>query len=260
MATATLVRPGVPYPQPHPYGPSQSTMPDMIARIEPRRTSDPTDAPQHRQSLPPISEVISSAGSPVGGISQPPAPAISVPSFPSPYPAQQRLYRDTHSGLEQGPAAHHLHPSTYHPRPEPLPSFSEASRGHPYAGRPGPSPLNAYPPSHPSPTSAHDRARLESDKAAEQNAMNGAYHHPPPPIAPYPAMNQLHPTPPYPIGPSHPGSTLHPQFDAHRGPPPRPEGHDASQARTRYDMTLTRHIEAWTYQECLSRVGNPLDN
>ncbi|SPO06725.1 uncharacterized protein DNG_09419 [Cephalotrichum gorgonifer] len=269
MATATLLRPSAPYSQPHsqphsyspgyPNAPAPSNKSDMISPIEPRRASDPADAPQHRQSLPSISEVISSAGSPVGSLSQPPPP-ISIPSFPSPFSASPRPYSDPHTGHDKGPSTHPLHPPpTYPSRQEPLPPFGDSSRAHhPFASRPGPSPLHSFSPPHPSPPTKPEQPRLESDSIADQHAMNGGYRHPPP-IAPYSTTGQLAPgqlpqPSPYPLSPRHAGPPVHSPFDPQRGPPPRQE--EGEDARARYEMPLNRHIEAWTYQECLSRIAS----
>lgn len=260
MATATLLRSNAPHSQSHSYSPgypdapAPSGMPDMISPIEPRRASDPAEAHPHRQSLPSLQEVISSTGSPVGGLSQPPGPG-SIPGFQSSFSASPRPFIDPHSNHDKGPSAQSLHPaSTYPPRPEPLPAFGESSRAHPFAGRQGPGPLNSFSPSHPSPPTKHDQPRLETDKMADQHAANGVYHHAPP-LAPYSATGQLPQAPPYPVSPRHPGPLVPSSFDPQRGPPPRPEDNEHILGRARYDMTVNRQLDAWTYQEWLSRVS-----
>lgn len=257
MATATLLRSSAPHPQPHSYSPgypsapAPPSMPDMISPIEPRRASDPAD-PAPRQSLPSLSEVISSAGSPGGGLSQAQAP-ISIPSFPAPYSASPRPFMDSHPGLDKGHSPQPLHPAPSYPsRHEQAPSFSDSSRPHPYTSRPGPSPLHSFSPSHPSPPMSQPRP--ESDKIPDQHATNGTYHHPPT-LTPYSATSQLPQASSYPVSPRHPGPLVPSPFDPQRGPPPRPEDNESLLGRPRYDMTVNRHLDTWTYQEWLSRVS-----
>ena len=226
----------------------------MISPIEPRRASDPAEAHPHRQSLPSLQEVISSTGSPVGGLSQPPVPG-SIPGFQSSFSASPRPFVEPHSSHDKGPSSQPLHPaSTYPPRPEPLTAFGESPRAHPFVGRQGPGPLNSFSPSHPSPPTKQDQPRLETDKMADQHAANGAYHHVPP-IAPYSATGQLSQAPSYPVSPRHPGPLVPSPFDTQRGPPPRPEDSEHILGRARDDMTVNRQLDAWTYQEWLSRVS-----
>lgn len=260
MATATLLRTGAAHSQPHNYSPSYPDTPappimtDMISPVEPRRVSDSAEGAPPRQSLPSLSEVM--AGSPVGGLSQSQTPG-SIPSFPAPFSASPRPFIDSHShpGLDKGSSPQPLHPASSYPsRPEQAPAFSDPSRTHAFTGRPGPSPLNSFSPTHPSPPTKHDQPRLESDRIADQHPSNGAYHHPPA-IAPYSATSQLPQTSPYPVSPRHPGPLVPSPFDPQRGPHPRPEDNENLLGRARYDMTVNRHLDTWTYQEWLNRVG-----
>lgn len=259
MATATLLRSSAAHSQPHACSPSYSdspappSMPDMIAPVEPRRASDPAEAAPPRQSLPSLSEVIS--GSPVGAISQSQTHG-SIPSFPPPFSASPRPFMDSHSqpGLDKGSSPQPLHPaSSYPPRPEQATAFSDPSRAHTFAGRPGPSPLNAFSPSQPSPPTKHDQPRLESDRMADQHTPNGAFHHPSA-VTPYSAASQLPQKSSYPVSPRHPGPIVPSPFEPQRGQPSRPEDSE-NIGRARYDMTVNRHLDTWTYQEWLNRVS-----
>lgn len=259
MATATLLRSGAPHSQPHSYSPSYPdtpappTMPDMIPAVEPRRPSDPAESIPPRQSLPSLSEVIS--GSPVCGLSQSQTPG-SIPSFPAPFSASPRPFMDSnsHPGLDKGSSPQPLHSASSYPsRPEQPPNFNDPSRAHAF-GRAGPSPLNSFSPTHPSPSTKQDQPRLESDRIADQHAANGAYHHPPV-ITSYSATSQLPQASPYPVSPRHPGPLVPSPFDPQRGPAPRPEDNENLLGRPRYDMTVNRHLDTWTYQEWLNRVS-----
>lgn len=257
MATATLLPPSGPPSQLHSYNPNYPNAPppsmrDMISPVEPRRASDPADAAPPRQSLPSLSEVI--AGSPAGALSQPPG-SISIPSFPAPFSASPRPYMDSHSGLDKGSSPQPLHPTSSYPsRPEQPPSFGDSSRAHPFASRPGPSPMNSFSPPHPSPPMKQDQSRLESDKMTDQHVSNGTYH-PHPGITSYSASTQVPHASPYPVSPRHPGHLVPSPFDPHRAPPPRSEDNESLLGRARYDMNVNHHLDTWTYQSWLSRVS-----
>lgn len=269
MATAAIISPTAQYPPPlqtlssrYPHSTNGSDMPGMISPAEPRRHSDPAEVPPHRQSLPSISEVISSTTvNHPGGFSQTPAPVPPpLSTFPPSFAASSRPYAEPQPALDKPSPRPPHHPPSSYSRPEPLPPFAaESPRLASFNTRPGPAASGSFAP-HPSPPIKQDQGRADSDKIVPEQHPNGSYSHPNP-LTPYSTVQlsggQLSHSSTYPVSPRHivPPPPLPSPYDPHRAT--RLEEADHPHARPRYDMTLNRHIEAWTYQECLSRVSAP---
>ncbi|KAF7531975.1 hypothetical protein G7Z17_g13689 [Cylindrodendrum hubeiense] len=232
MATATLITPSAHY-QPQPSFPtayphsSVASISNMISSVEPRKSVDDNE-PSNRQSLPSISEVIQ--GAKPG--SYPPAPSSIQPgsSLPSPFSSGPRSFSDAEKHSPPQP----LHPTSFPPRQDALPAFD--SPRPPFNNRPSLPPVSDR---RPSPTSKPDMGpqhhHPEQQKPEPHHPLNGVYAHaPPPPPAPVS----------YQPGPYDP-----------RGPPPHLEEAEYS-ARARYDTTVNRHFESWSYQDSLSRIGS----
>ncbi|KAL0942337.1 GATA zinc finger protein [Colletotrichum truncatum] len=270
MATAALISPSTtPYGHPTSFssgyqhaapGPSIA---GMISPVEPRRPSDESETP-HRQSLPSLSEVISGAKP----SAYPPSQASSMSgsqSFPSPFaPGPPRSYAES-STDKNSPRPLHL-ASTYPPRPEALPAISDAPRPPPFAGRP-PAPMSSFPGPQPSPPHKPEHMRDPDTRAPEPTGPYTHHHAPPPPppptIYPHPHPSQLPPgqvpLPAYPVSPRHGGPPLPSPYDAQR-PGVHAEDSEYGPARAQYDRTLNRHLDAWGYQDCLSRVSGPMSD
>lgn len=254
MATATLIAPTSHY-QPQQSFSSSYTQPssgasisNMISTLEPRKPLDDHE-PSNRQSLPSLSEVIQ--GTKPGHFH----PAIqSSSSLPSPFAPAPRSFPE----LEKRSSPQPLHPASSFPsRQDTLPAFSDSPRP-PFTSRP---PLPPVSDRRQSPSGKPDLPQHhhpEQQKPPEpHHSLNGAYAHPPPP-PPAPITYQPShlppgqmPLPAYPISPRHavpphvPGS-----YD------PRTHVEEADYAnRARYDTTVTRHYESWSYQDSLSRVS-----
>ncbi|KAH7326208.1 hypothetical protein B0I35DRAFT_474885 [Stachybotrys elegans] len=264
MAAATVLAPGahyhppssysVPHPQstysPHPSGPAPSIS-NMISTNEPRKPVEGSDLAT-RQSLPPLSEVISGTKPNQYPPSGPPSMQPGS-SLPSPYvPAVTRHYPDAdkHSPQQIHSAA------PYPPRQEPLPAFVDSPRGS-FNGRPGLPPVNDARPSPPLKHEVPQHHVPESQKPGEPHPLANGYSHPPPPVAPY-GPGQFPPgqvplPAGYPISPRHAPHHMQAHYDP-RGPPVHPD--DAEYARSRYDAPVNRHIESWGYQDSLSRIGS----
>lgn len=264
MATAALMNPAAPYPgHPHSYAsgyPHASMGPSiggMMSPVEPPRPSaDDNEGPpqQHRQSLPSISNILSSARSdyppptalttnlPSGG---PGAPASAAPasSLPSPYSATPRSYPDT--PIEKGPSPRPLQqpttaapppppppPPTYPPNQQSLPAFSGSPGSRQFGGgRPGPPPIvGPFSAPHPSSPTKLDTLHPESDKPPEPHHLNGGYPLPTPPVMPYQTAGpsppgQLPPGQMPLLGPGYPVSPRHAGPPGHGHGPPGPPGH-----------------------------------
>ncbi|PKS08873.1 hypothetical protein jhhlp_003485 [Lomentospora prolificans] len=260
LATAATISPTSPYPAPlqslnsrFPHSNNTPTIPGMITPAEPRRHSDPAEVLPHRQSLPSISEVISSTtGNPPSGFSQTPvAAAPSLATFPPSF-ASSRPFAESQPTLDKA-SSRPTHPPSYS-RPDPLPPFAESPRPSSFNARPGPTTSGPFGP-HPNPPIQPDQGRLESDKMVAEQHPNGSYSQPSS-LAPYSAVaqlsgSQLTHTSPYPVSPRHIVPPLPPPYESQRTT--RVDESEHLHSRPRYDMTLNRHIEAWTYQECLSR-------
>lgn len=254
MATATLITPSAHY-QPQPSFPSAyphssaASISNMISSVEPRKSVDDSE-PSNRQSLPSISEVIQ--GAKPG--SYPPAPPSMQPgsSLPSPFSSGPRSFSDADKHSPPQP----LHPTSFPPRQDALPSFSDSPRP-PFNSRPSLPPVSDR---RPSPTSKPDMApqhhHPEQQKPESHHPLNGGYAHPPPPPGSY-QPGQMPPgqmpLPAYPISPRH---GVPPHLSGAYDPrgPPHPEEAEYS-ARARYDTTVNRHFESWSYQDSLSRVS-----
>ncbi|KAK1964518.1 GATA zinc finger protein [Colletotrichum sublineola] len=268
MATATLISPtSTHYGHPSLFSSSGynhaapgPSIAGMISPIEPRRPSDELETP-HRQSLPSLSEVISGAKP----SSYPPSQASNVSgqqSFPSPFaPGPPRSYAE--STEKNSPRPPH-HASTYPPRQEALPAMSDPPRPPPFAGRP-PAPLSSFSAAQPNLPHKPENMR-ESDPRAAEPVGPYAQHPPPPPPTtyphphphPHPHPSQLPPgqvpLPAYPVSPRHGGPPLPSAFDAQRSAAHADET-EYGPARPQYDRTLNRHLDAWGYQDCLSRIA-----
>lgn len=268
MATAALMTPTTPYnPHQPPSGfpPYHSTHaasgPGMISPVDSRRTSDDTES-SHRQSLPSIQEVIG-----VKSSSFPPqAPAAAMTGsqgLPSPFAStHSRHFSDM--SQEKNPSPRTLHPTSSFPRADPAPPFSDSrppmsSRPAPPPPPPPPQPLGAFSRSQPSPPTKLDQHPIQrhhepEHRLVESHQPNGGYSHPPPPPPPaaYPPPGQLPPgqmpLPGYPISPPRHGAPFDPQR-----PPLHPDERDYN-GRDKYEATLNRHFEAWSYAEYLAKV------
>lgn len=259
MATATLITPSAHY-QPQPsftstYPHSTASIANMISSTEPRKSADDNE-PSNRQSLPSISEVIQGAKP---HAPYPPAPPAVQPGsgLPSPFSAGPRPFSDADKHASPQP----LHPSTFPPRQDPLPAFSDSPRP-PFNNRPSLPPVSDR---RPSPTSKPDvppHHHSEQQKPPEpHHHMNGAYGHPPPPPPPPAPMpyqpGQLPPgqmpLPGYPISPRH---AVPPHVPGPYDPRAPPHVEEAEYSRARYDATVNRHFESWNYQDSLSRIGS----
>ncbi|KAF6807983.1 GATA zinc finger domain-containing protein 10 [Colletotrichum sojae] len=264
MATAALISPNTtPYGHPTSFssgyqhaapGPSIA---GMISPVEPRRPSDESETP-HRQSLPSLSEVISGAKpSPY-----PPSQGSSMSgsqSFPSPFaPGPPRSYPDS-SADKNSPRPLHP-PSTYASRQDALPAISDPPRPPPFAGRPS-GPMSGYGPQ-PSPPHKHEHMREPDARPGEQTGPYAQAPAPPPPTI-YPHPGQLPPgqvpLPAYPVSPRHGGPPVPSPYEAQR-PVVHGEEPEYGAARPQFDRTLTRHLDAWGYQDCLSRVSDHSSN
>ncbi|KPM42019.1 hypothetical protein AK830_g4487 [Neonectria ditissima] len=260
MATATLITPTAHYqPQPSsfsPYSHSHSTVAsisNMISSVEPRKSLDDNE-PSNRQSLPSLSEVIQGAKP---GPYPPPSSMQPGSSLPSPFSSGPRSFSETEKHSPPQP----MHPTSFPPRQDTLPSFSDSPRP-PFSSRPSLPPVNDR---RPSPTLKPDHApqhhHSEHQKGPEpHHPLNGIYAHPPPP-PPIPASYQpgqlppgQMPLPAYPISPRHAVPPHIPgPYDA-RAPQHSDEAEYSSRAR--YDATVNRHFESWSYQDSLSRIGS----
>ncbi|KAF7546151.1 hypothetical protein G7046_g9388 [Stylonectria norvegica] len=259
MATATLISPSSHYhPQPpsfsgYPHHSSGASIASMMSSVEPRKAADDNDN-HNRQSLPSISEVIS--GAKPGPY--PPAPSSSMPgsSLPSPFAPAPRPYPEAEK--RSSPQPLHAGPS-YPPRQDTLPSFSDSPRP-PFNSRPS---LPSVVDRRPSPSSKPDMPQHhmhEPQKASEApHHLNGAYSHAPPP-PPTPGSYQpgqlppgQMPLPTYPISPRH---GVPPHIPGPYDPRSASQVEEADySARARYDATVNRHFETWSYQDSLSRIG-----
>ncbi|KAF9882213.1 GATA zinc finger [Colletotrichum karsti] len=239
----------------------------MISPVEPRRPSDESETP-HRQSLPSLSEIISGGPKPSPyPSSQASASSMSgSQSFPSPFASgPPRSYPES-SVDKNSPRPHHL-ASSYAPRQDPLPAISDPPRPPPFAARPPPAPMSSFSGPQPSPPHKSEHMRETDTRAAEPAGPYAQHSGPPPPIYSHQPHHQSQlPPGQVPLPPSYPVSPRH--GDARHGGPPltspyesqRPGAHadepDLGPARPQYDhRTLNRHIDAWGYQDCLSRIA-----
>ncbi|KAJ0158201.1 GATA zinc finger domain-containing protein 10 [Colletotrichum tanaceti] len=261
MATATLISPSsTHYGHPPSFSSgyhnasSGPSIAGMISPIEPRRPSDESETP-HRQSLPSLSEVISGAKP----CPYPPSQTSSMSgshSFPSPFaPGPPRSYAESSTDKNSPRPPHPA--STYAPRHEALPAMSDPPRLPSFAGRP-PAPLSSFPATQPSPPHKSEHMRDIDPRAAEPTGPYAQHQPPPPPPPIYPHPSQLPPgqvpLPAYPVSPRHGGPPMSSPFEA-QGPAAHAEEAEYGSGRS-FDRTLvTRHLDAWGYQDCLTRMA-----
>lgn len=264
MATAVIIKSTTTYSPSsqalnthYPHINHTPTIAEMIPPTEARRHSDPSEVLPHRQSLPSISEVISSTTSTSSGF---PPTSVSATQSLSPFPpsfaTQPRPYGESQAARDKV-SSRSTHTPSYG-RPEPLVPFVESPRNttfNPPSGPPNPAPFGP----HPSTTIKQDQSRFDSDKTSSDQHPNGSYSQPVP-LAPYSVVGQLSNAHSslslaYPMSPRHIIPPLPPPFESQRAL--RAEETEPPHTRPRYDLTLNRHIEAWSYQECLSRVSHP---
>ena len=257
MATATVLAPSSHYPPQNAY-PSYSQLPTnagpspgaMISSEPPRRASDDKDT-SSRQSLPSISEVISVARPsqyPPGG----PQPSSQPGSgLPSPF-AQGRQYAES----DKHPSPQPMHMPSFGARKEPHHPYPEHVST-PYSGRHSLPPVGDRRPTPPGKPELPPQHRLaDSQRPSDHHPVNGAYGHQPPPTShPYPTPSHLPPgqvaLPAYP-SPRHPHAASN--YDS-RGAPVRHDEPDY--VSRRFESSLGRHFETWSYQDSLSRVCPP---
>ncbi|KAL2758083.1 hypothetical protein ACRALDRAFT_2119163 [Sodiomyces alcalophilus JCM 7366] len=270
MATATLLNPNHSYhAHPPQYSPSHQpgpAIPGMMSSTEPRGPSEDAEQP-YRQPLPSLSslsEVISGAKSSPFPPSQPglPGPTHSFPSPFGPGPAARQLSEP--STENHSPRA--LHPTSFPPRPEGLPPFSDPARPSAFPpGRQVPPPLSNFSGPQPSPPTKAEHIREPDAKSVEHNIsyqqqQQQQQQHPVAhqPLAAYPHTHPTHlppgqiPLPSYPASPRHP--SLPSPYEVPR-PGAHPEEPDYASARVPHDRTLNRALDAWGYTECLSRIS-----
>lgn len=260
MATATLIAPSAHYPSQSPF-PSYSqsssgaaSISNMISSVEPRKQADDQEPP-NRQSLPSISEVIQ--GTKPGPYPVAHAPGLqSASSLPSPFAPAPRPFPETEKRSSPQP----LHPTSSYPRQEGLPAFSDSPRPH-FNGRPSLPPVSDRRQSPPAKADLPPQHHHAEQKLPESHhPLNGVYSHPPPPPPPAPVAYQpgqlppgQMPLPAYPISPRHAMPPPAPGAYDPRAPPHAEESDYA--ARARYEATVDRHFESWSYQDSLSRVS-----
>ncbi|KAF4997745.1 hypothetical protein FGRMN_3636 [Fusarium graminum] len=259
MATATLITPSAHYPPQPPFssysqsGSGAASISNMISSVEPRKPADDHDQ-SNRQSLPSISEVIQ-------GTKPGPYPVAHVPglqsgtSLPSPFAPAPRSFPD----VEKRSSPQPLHPTSAFPRQDGLPAFTDSPRPH-FNSRPSlpsvsdrrqsPSGKPDLPPQH-----HHTDQKLSEP----HHPLNGVYAHPPPP-PPVPVAYQAGQLPPgqmplpaYPISPRH---AMPPHAPGSYDPRAPPHVEEADYVRARYEVTVDRHFESWSYQDSLSRIGS----
>lgn len=266
MATATLLNPAPHYQTQQPSYPSNysrsaagSNMPGIISPAEPRRRAEENE-PQ-RQSLPSISEVISGTKPPTSAF--PPSLSTSVqgaPSLPSPFTSStsSRPFADL-SPQDKHSSPRSLHnPASFPARSEPMPPFSDPSRAPLSSRPPALAPVNTF---HPGARHSPPPLKIEShpaERQAEAHRLNGSY----PPSAveqqnlPYAQQGQLPPgqlpLSAHPMSPRYPGHSLPSPFDGSRSS--MHEDSEYMRRENKYEQTLSRHFEAWQYQESLAKV------
>ncbi|KND86647.1 hypothetical protein TOPH_08710, partial [Tolypocladium ophioglossoides CBS 100239] len=258
MATATILAPSVHYPPQSFSGYAQhsaagANTASMISS-ESRRSSDDNES-SNRQSLPSISEVISGTRP---GQYPPPAQSSMQPgsSLPSSFTQATHQYPESDKHASPQP----LHPASSFPqRQETLPAFVDSPRP-PFNGRHSLPPVSDR---RPTPPTKSELSPQHPQKPSDSHPPNGAYAHPPPPPPPAPTSHPYQPgqlppgqipLPSYPISPRHAVPIAPGHYDP-RGQSMHPEEADYSN-RARYDPSLNRHFETWSYQDSLSRIGS----
>jgi hypothetical protein len=244
MATAALLSPtSTAYSSgpPPPYsGPMAHSFSGLISPPESRRTSDNktepptpihTGPPQHRQSLPSLSEALNSSGITK---SNPYVSPVSA-SLPS---SQQQLPYSTQA-QSSIPRTYSTDQPSYQPQPvhPQSNSFAEGSR-HPSVAS-----LQAAP-APPNPFAPRYDPRPEQDLRTSERLPSGYTHHPPTPSF-------------YSYGPS---SQPHGQQPRHVQQQPQPyDGRDerwkGKEDGAPFRVGLKRHLDVWDYENNLAQVG-----
>ncbi|KAF4965039.1 hypothetical protein FSARC_7112 [Fusarium sarcochroum] len=244
MATATLITPS-----------GTASISNMISSVEPRKPADDQE-PSNRQSLPSISEVIQ--GTKPGPYPVAHAPGLqSGSSLPSPFAPAPRSFPEAEKRSSPQP----LHPTSSFSRQDGLPAFTDSPRPH-FSNRPSLPPVSdrrQSPSAKPDLPPQHHH-HPEQKLSEPHHPLNGVYAHPPPP-PPAPVAYQpgqlppgQMPLPAYPISPRH-GVPPHVPGSYDPRAPPHVEESDYA-ARARYEATVDRHFESWSYQDSLSRIGS----
>ncbi|KXJ90945.1 hypothetical protein Micbo1qcDRAFT_183794 [Microdochium bolleyi] len=203
------------------------------------RTLSQGNEPLQRQSLPSLpslSEVFSNP-KPVS-FSPKPAPASALTSQAPPPPFS---------------AAHSRSDALPEPRPPHPPSEDRFYR---YAQRSDSGP-SMHPPGHPPGPPVYSDQREQPNPSDPLRSDAGHLNHPPPPPAgPHASHSQPSQLPPgqYPlshasVSPRHAGP--YPTYEPTGPPPPN----DGDYSRNHHDPgAVNRHIEAWGYQDCLTKI------
>lgn len=272
MATATILNPAPHYqPQHHPYSnyshsATGSSMPGIISPVESRRAPEDNES-HNRQSLPSIQEVIG-AKPPTSAFPPSISTAVSrAPSLPSPFTSSSaRPYQDlsAQDNKHHSPRSLHNPPTAFPARSEPMPPFADPARAPLSARPPAPPPPPAGNNYHPGPRPSPPPLKMETHMAERQPEPHrtNSYSHSAvsePTSMPYPPQavqlppGQLplsaHPmSPRYSTGPSLPSPFDGPRSSMHD------EGDYMRRSENKYEQTLSRHFEAWQYQESLAKV------
>ncbi|KAH7025957.1 uncharacterized protein B0I36DRAFT_375909 [Microdochium trichocladiopsis] len=252
MATAALLNPSPAYPHtapftfsqpqhhshhpPHPPRPPLTavSVPGMGPPPESRTLAQDNDASQ-RQSLPSLSEVFSTTK--------------TTPYSPKPAPINGLTSQAPGPSFH---AAHSRQESLQDTRPPHQPLEDKFFR---FTQRPDSS-ASAHPTGPPPYIEQRDLSKASEPLRPEPNHVAGPPA-PLPPSGPRTSLSQPTQLPPgqYPlsqpsVSPRHNGPF--PSYEP-QGPPPPTE---ADYVRNRYDhTTVNRHIEAWSYQDCLNKIA-----
>ncbi|PNY28176.1 Uncharacterized protein TCAP_01900 [Tolypocladium capitatum] len=259
MATATVLAPSAHYPPPsyssaYPQHSVVGAGAVSMISSESRRSSDDAEL-SNRQSLPSISEVISGTRP---GQYPPPTPSSMQPGSGLPSPFTQTTHQYPESDKHASPQPLHA-ASSFPQRQEALPAFVDSPRP-PFNGRHSLPPVSDR---RPTPPTKSEMSPQHPQKPSGSRSPNGAYAHPPPPPPPPPTSHPYQPgqippgqipLPSYPISPRHAVPIAPGHYDP-RAQPVHPEEADYSN-RARYDGSLNRHFETWSYQDSLSRIGS----
>lgn len=272
MATATLLNPAPHYQPQHYTYPSNyphstgSSMPGIMSPVEPRR-SHADENEIHRQSLPSIQEVI---GSKPPTSAFPPSISTAVsraPSLPSPFTTStsSRSFPDLSSPQDRRSSPRTIHnPTSFPARGEPMPPFADPARSALSARPPPPPPPvnNYHPGARPSPPPLKMETHM-ADRQAEAHRPNGypqsavseptGLSYPPQPVQLPPGQLPLsgHPISPR-YGSS--GPSLPSPFEGSRSSMHEDGEYAMRRPENKYEQTLSRHFEAWQYQESLAKV------
>ncbi|KAJ1326539.1 GATA zinc finger [Microdochium nivale] len=258
MATATLLNPSPAYPHtsafsfqqpqhhhqhpghPPPHlprpSPSTSSTPGMIPPSDARTLSQDNEPSQRHSlpSLPSLSEVFSNPKSVSFSPKPPPVSALTSQAPPPPF-----------SGPHSRPDA------LAEPRPPHPPSEDRFYR---YAQRPDSGSSSIHPPGLPSYADQRELSKHSEPPRTDAGHLHPPPHHPS--AASHASHGQPSQLPPgqYPLSqatasPRHTGP--YPTYEP-SGPPPPSE---ADYTRSHHDSgAVNRHIEAWGYQDCLTKI------